>query len=114
MRRFLLAVPILLLAACDQHAPPPPKTSVDVALQCLETLATCEDWEPQNIPGLPPEDCVECDRFDHDCEWSRNQCLERNRRNAPSKGRSVCQAKAEACVRLVEASSPEKEVHHHR
>lgn len=120
MRKYAVLVLILAVAGCELHhqerLPPEqivPKTSVDVALQCLETLTSCEDWEPQDIPGLPPQDCGECREYDSDCEWKRDRCRERNRENGPSKSRSICQAKAETCIRLVEATSPEREIHHH-
>lgn len=120
MRTLIFAL-ALLLPACwqrDAEAPKPqplPKTPVDVALGCLTDLQTCEDWTPSKSPNFTPRSCpLECDTVDFGCLDEKRDCERRNREDAGRVFQSACQMKATACVRLVEAASPVKEIHHHR
>lgn len=121
MRTITLFTLTLLVAACGLHqheAPPSQKTSIDVALGCLEDLRTCEDWEPTRGPKLEPRHCADededCGVVDYDCKDEARRCRQRNREDADRIFESPCQRKVGACIRLVEAAQPEKEIHHHR
>ncbi len=89
-----------------------------VALGCLEQMASCDDWTPIKAEKIlkprPPEECKEYG--DYDCKGRNEEVRLYNRslRNAPS-FRSPCQQKVDSCVDLVRAlvGAPAEVVHHH-
>jgi hypothetical protein len=105
----------LLLVACWTDAPQPPeKTDVDLAGDCLAQLAECTDWKP--IPQAPPPArvCEVCSEYDMRCQDRRDTCVRENATEASMPSlKSPCQVKAEICIRLVEATNADKEIHHH-
>lgn len=121
--KSLSPLAILLASACSgyhsgpgEHTPPPPppaKTPIDLALGCLEMLSQCDDWTPGRA-DLPPRECPsECDTVDFDCRDAKRDCERQNRLDRELLVDSACQRKAFTCIRLVEASAPNREIHHH-
>jgi hypothetical protein len=118
MRPFFLVVPLLLVACVpssepEVEPPPPPKTDIDLASDCLHQLAECTDWEPVSQAPLPPRTCETCDKYEFECQERRDRCIDENHEDTNTSLKSSCQLKAEICIRLVEATGADKEVHHH-
>jgi hypothetical protein len=115
MRPLFLLAASLFLVACDDPIAPPVKTDVDLASDCLAQLAECSDWTPVPAPPGPPQICdEECSEYGRECQDRRTECREANRAEATKPPlKSPCQVKAELCIRLVEATKAEKEIHHH-
>lgn len=116
--RFFSSLLILLIAACgfdvkEIDVPPTPKTSVDLAMGCLEDLRSCEEWEPKKIEGPALKKCPKCDGISMpalklvECEKRMWKCQDYNLEAQLKQGNfhmSPCQQKAQACVDLVLAT----------
>ncbi len=115
MKKLIAAA--VLLTACDKDPPVDPyhNEAAEVALQCLERMSQCTEWEPvrlnSNLSAPEPEDC---DRYDSLCNRRNDEAQARWKKRASRTHASPCQIQVESCVDMVAAVATGKpEVHHH-
>lgn len=117
MKKLMAAA--VLLTACFKDPPvtdPYHNEAAEVALECLERMSQCTEWEPVRInSNLSAPEPKDCDKYDGQWCNDRNdeaQALWEKRRSRTHA--SPCQIQVESCVDMVAAVARGKpEVHNH-